>query len=116
MLTEQDYKRALHVVHRREEAFRLALLRTQYAMPDHAIATSELAHRLGVPISTINLAYGKLGHDFADVLNFRPPAPNRANKPEWWRVLSSGWSGPQGFVWTMHMALAQALAEAHLVE
>lgn len=116
MITKVDYQQALPVVHAREEELCLAMLRAQYAMPDHAIATSDLAHQLGVPISTIHLAYGKPGHDLADALNFRPPAPNRANKPEWWRVLSLGRQGHRGFVRAMHPALAQALAQAHLVE
>jgi len=116
MITKVDCQQALPVVHAREEELRLAMLRAQYTMPDHAIAASDLAHQLGVPISTIHLAYGKLGHDLADALNFRPPTPNRANKPEWWRVLSLGRQGHRGFVWAMHPALAQALAEAHLVE
>ena len=64
----------------------------------------------------LNFHYGRLGHMLSDALDYIPE--KRANgKYRWWSILASGTeTRKQGFQYTMHPELAEALKALGWVE
>ncbi len=95
----------------------MLMLVSQYSAPDRTVTSPELATATGyVNWRPVNAQYGNLGHLLSDALNCRPE--KRANgKYRWWSILSSGEEIPgQGYKWTMHLELAEALEELKWVK
>ena len=53
------------------------MLRAQAKSDNQTITTTKLAEVVGFPNNnTANLKYGTLGHELAEVLNYKPPKRN----------------------------------------
>lgn len=97
----------------------LAMLVAHCRAPSHTISTARLAEEVDYPDhNTVNMQYGKLAHDVADALHYRP-GPFSSGDPHWWRTLANGKdSAPQtddGYEWIMRPELVQALQEMRWV-
>lgn len=96
------------------------LLKIQFQRPAHKITAGELAEAAGLNgYSEANLRYGYIAHAVATRLGYTPPNRRHGDhRPMWWMALSTGEvrdDEDQFFEFTMHPALADALAEMRWV-
>lgn len=108
----------LHSIHHRMTEMQFAILQMQYAAPNHTVTAPQLAAAVGLKsFYPINLHYGKLGRLLAEQINLskRVKSPRTGNLG-WYRILSSGEWGKDGFQWVMYPELAKALEEIGIVE
>jgi hypothetical protein len=110
MYSRSDYRRGLTTLSGTLTERQRAILRLEYDAPDHVLNVHLFAAQLGCRFQRLNVDYGALGHRLVDAIG--RPWPHRRN---WWRALATGTSTKQGFVWTLHPALALALEDAGVV-
>lgn len=80
------------------------------------MTSQQLRDALGYTgIAASNLAYGNLGKLVAERLRFSV-ADRAANRPGWWRVLSTGDGTGEHFTWIMRPQLASALEHVGIVD
>lgn len=94
-----------------------AIFRAHYYAPERTATSRQLAMWAGIPggLAVVNSRYGRLGHEFCDVLGIAPDLrPN--DTARWWAVWSRGWRTPGGFVWQMLPQVADALKQLGWVE
>ena len=89
----EEYKMAL-ITLRDRGVFRnskyLDMLRAQYEAENHTITSTRLAESVGYKnYNAANLHYGKLGHELADALGYKPPIRENG-EPVWFWSISSG--------------------------
>lgn len=66
------------------------MLRAQAKSDNQTITTTKLAEVVGFPnYNTANLKYGTLGHELAEVLNYKPPKRNDGST-KWFWTTSTG--------------------------
>lgn len=95
----------------------LRLLVEQYHAPRRTVTATQLAKlaevRGGHP--AVNVQYGRLGHMFANEIDFDPDIrPNGTAR--WWAMWSLGYSTTEGFLWEMLPEVAEALETLGWVE
>jgi 5-methylcytosine-specific restriction protein A len=105
----EEYVAALIEVEPEMSETRKRLLQIQYAAPGRTVT----AHRLAEEMiyegwRPANAQYGRLGRRLSEALGRRPRGQTARHKG-WWAVLSSGSESEEGFRWTMHPQLAEAL-------
>lgn len=118
--TAADFRRALLAVRDgtpNQDIWNLwvQLLKIQFQRPERKITAGELADAASLKgYSEANLRYGYLAHAVATRLGYTPPNRRHGDKrPMWWMALSTGEvrdDEDQFFEFTMHPALAEALA------
>ncbi len=99
----QSIESKIKPVHRR-------VLREHYLSVRHTASATQIAQYAditgGHPV--VNRLYGELGHWFCNDTGFCPVI--RDGRKYWWTVWSSGeHTRTQGFLWTMHTPVAEAL-------
>jgi len=92
------------------------LLIEQYRAPGKQATATELAQWAGIKggHSIVNSQYGRLGRLFCESTGERPDIRKggvRKGSERLWSILSAGWDGPNGFVWQMLPAVAEALEQ-----
>jgi hypothetical protein len=113
-LTVNDYITGLTAIASKVTNAQRRLLFEQYHAPGRQVTASQLAQLAEVAggYSVVNAVYGRLGRLFCNHTGERPDVresgPNRG-KERLWAVWSTGWNGPDGFVWQMLPEVAKAL-------
>ncbi|MEZ8238234.1 hypothetical protein AB6C73_07155 [Vibrio splendidus] len=93
-VSKQDFINAL-IKLRDKSRFRdttsyLEMLRVQAKSENQTITATKLAEVVGFPnYNTANLKYGTLGHELAEVLNYKPPKRNDGST-KWFWTISTG--------------------------
>lgn len=111
------YQEALKLTQEQINTKQMQMLQAMYSVPNRTMTATELAREVGYPNhGVVNLQYGRLGHLLSDAMDW---LPNRRSDGsyQWWCIISSGFqTHNQGFQWTLHPELAEALATLGWVE
>ena len=96
------------------------ILRAQYFSEERKITSSKLAQAVGYAnYNAANLQYGLLGHEMADLLNYKPPKW-KSGEPMWYWALSVtsqlGSDSEGHYEFEMRPELAKALQEMNWVK
>ena len=108
--SKDEYVNALRQLELKINEKQRLMLKAQAEAHEQSMFASDLALVVGYSSHhPVNKQYGDIGKRLADVLEFPPQRPDGSY--EWWKMLSTGKNSPNGFVWTMHPGLVEALYE-----
>ncbi len=111
------YQEALKLASERINAKQMQMLQALYSVPNRTMTATEIAREVGyLNHGVVNLQYGRLGHLLSDAMDWLPEKRSDGSY-RWWSVISSGFqTQKQGFQWTLHPELAEALVTLGWVE
>jgi hypothetical protein len=117
--TVEQFRRALRTLvgKRTITPTQTTMLQEHCRAPAHTMTSQELAAAAKYPnYETANAQYGKLAHNIADLLGYKPPECKDGD-PRWWRMIAIGLDGSPrdatggAYRWVMRPELVQALQE-----
>ncbi|MCP9496543.1 MAG: HNH endonuclease [Pyrinomonadaceae bacterium MAG19_C2-C3] len=116
MFSVEEYIYGLRAIRKRINPKQYGMLEVQYSAPNRTVTVPQLADAVGYSnFNAVNLHYGKLGRLLYEALEEFSDLQGEV-VAGWWNFLSSGRYGSNGFLWTMHPALAIALEEMGIVK